>query len=135
MKTIILTIILLTSVLRVELAITPDQQEIGMMDRKSWGSIDAMLFINDAPHRVTFWMKRTFLPMTLVYADSNFSILEIVHPTPLSTELIPSRSSKVMYIFEINPQKTNLIFQNYDLFKKRLIEQMQEAKMLPKKNE
>ena len=50
--------------LYVELAITPDQQETGLMHRTAMAEDQGMLFVFPSETTVPFWMKDTLLPLT-----------------------------------------------------------------------
>jgi len=116
MKPILISIILVTNVLYLEIARNQDEKEIGLMYRKRWNSIDGMLFIYEKEQSVSYWMKNTYLPLVLFYMDSNFNILETYYPTPLSTDIISSKNSNVRYVLEFNPEKTNILFAQYREF-------------------
>ncbi|NPV02490.1 MAG: DUF192 domain-containing protein [Brevinematales bacterium] len=116
-KKILLTIILLGKTLVFEAAITPEQKSKGLMYRKDWGQIDGMIFVNTEPIQVSFWMKNTYLDMVTLYMDKDYNILEVYHPTPLSEELIVSKSTNIMYVLEIKSVLSNLIVGNPSKFK------------------
>ena len=44
-------------VIKTELAITPEQQQTGMMFRREMGTSEGMLFVNDEPGQRCFWMR------------------------------------------------------------------------------
>jgi len=88
--------------LRVELAITPEDQARGLMYRKELPENQGMLFVFDAPRQASFWMKNTLIPLSIAYLDKDGVILEIYSLTPLSTTPIASRSQKVAYALEMN---------------------------------
>jgi hypothetical protein len=111
-KKVLLAIILLGKTLVFEAAITPNQKSKGLMYRKDWGQIDGMIFVNTDPMQVTFWMKNTYLDMVTLYMDKEYNILEVYHPTPLSEDLIVSKSTDVMYVLEIKPELSNMIVGN-----------------------
>lgn len=120
MKPIILTLVLLTNVLNVELAATRAEKEKGMMYRRSWAAIDGMLFINKEPGRVYYWMKNTYLPMTMFFLDPDMAILESYNPRPLSTDIVSSEATNVQFVLELNPDMTNLVLTHYEAFQAKL---------------
>lgn len=124
LKTFI-TVLLVTNVLRFEVAVTEAEKQTGLMFRKSWGNIDGMVFINEEPSRATFWMKNTYLPMAMWYLDSNCNLLETHFPEPLSTSVVYSEKDDVMYIVELKPELTNLVLAHYEPFRQRLLRQCQ----------
>lgn len=126
MKTaLMITFLFFSQQYNIELAITPTEKATGLMYRKQWNDdTQGMLFINEKPQQVSFWMKNTYLEMGIMYLDKDFNILEIHHPKPLSTTSILSKTSNVKYILEINPDLEQNIIDNWKQFKKLLKEQL-----------
>ncbi len=120
MKTLIITLILATNVLNLEIASTRAQKERGLMWRTTWNAADGMIFINKNPSYVTYWMKNTPLKLTMYFMDENLDILEMHNPEPLSASLISSMSDKVKYVLELNPLLTNAVRENYPAFREKL---------------
>lgn len=130
MKTVFLTIILFTRIFTFEVASTPAQRAKGLMDRKEWGNIDGMIFVYQQPKQASYWMKDTYLGMSLLYLDKDYNILEIHQPIPMSTELIVAQTTNVHYVLEVKPQKVGFITNNYRLFKRRLIRELHKKKVV-----
>lgn len=86
----------------VELARTPEQQAQGLMFRGMLGDKAGMLFIFAQPNKVNFWMKNTLIPLDMIFADENGSIISIMrNRTP--EDLTPvGPSADVKYVLEIN---------------------------------
>jgi uncharacterized membrane protein (UPF0127 family) len=124
LKAVIITIIMLTNVLNFELAVTEKEKETGMMYRKSWGKIDGMVFINSEPREVSYWMKNTYLPMVMLFLDKDMKILEAYQPEVLSTKLVISSNTNILYVVEIKPYLTNIINKNPGLFAQKLKEKL-----------
>lgn len=55
----------------VELATTPDQQRLGLMERRQLSERAGMLFVYDSvqPPDAGFWMFRTRIPLDIAYLD------------------------------------------------------------------
>ncbi|MGL5956889.1 MAG: DUF192 domain-containing protein [Brevinema sp.] len=126
MKTaLMITFMFLGQPYNIELAITPIEQATGLMYRQQWtDSSQGMLFINNAPRQVSFWMKNTYLNMIIYYLDKDFNILEIHYPIPLDETGITSKSDKVQYILEINPKFEKQITDSWDKFSQILKDQL-----------
>lgn len=77
--------------LHVELATTPKEREIGLMNRTSIGEQDGMLFLFAHPAEQSFWMKNTHIPLDILFIDAKGTISHIVpNATPESLEPLPS---------------------------------------------
>ncbi len=122
MKTaLMMAFIFLGQPYNIELAITPTEQATGLMFRKEWTEeSQGMLFVNNSPRRVSFWMKNTYLDVTIFYLDKDFNILEIHYPTPLSEKSMVSKSSDVQYVLELNPKLEKQVVDSWDGFSKIL---------------
>ncbi len=123
-----ITISLITNVLCFQLALSGDEKERGLMYRKSWGEIDGMLFLNEEPQRVSYWMKNTCLNLTMCFLDRELQIREVICPEPFSTELITSSNTNISYVLELNPELTNLVFSHYSAFQKKVKNQIKRLK-------
>jgi hypothetical protein len=88
--------------LEAEIATTPDQVRRGMMQRTEMGEGEAMLFVFASPHRASFWMKNTVLPLSCAYISPEGSILEIHDMQPLNETPIVANSERVQYVLEVN---------------------------------
>lgn len=87
---------------KVELALTEEQREKGLMFRKKMAENAGMLFVFDADDVKTFWMKNTLIPLDMIFIDKSLKIVGIVEnaePQTLSPRsvYIPSR-----YVLEVN---------------------------------
>jgi uncharacterized membrane protein (UPF0127 family) len=68
--------------LKVEVAVTEDQRNLGLMFRKELGRDDGMLFIFDDPGYYAMWMKNTLIPLSVAFVDGNGVILNIADMEP-----------------------------------------------------
>jgi uncharacterized membrane protein (UPF0127 family) len=74
---------------KVEVAATPEQQETGLMYRKTMPADHGMIFPMDPPRGASFWMKNTYLPLDLVFIGPDKRIIRIAeNAVPLSLDLI-----------------------------------------------
>lgn len=82
-------------------ATTPAQHEQGLMWVRELAPDQGMLFLLETPRPMTMWMKNTYVPLDMVFADENGRILGISrNTTPLSTALIKSPAN-VAAVLEI----------------------------------
>ena len=86
--------------LNVELAADEGAREKGLMNRKTLGPNEGMLFIFPTPQRVAFWMKDTSLPLSIAYVNSSGRILEVHDLEPFNEHSILSSSSTIVYVIE-----------------------------------
>jgi uncharacterized membrane protein (UPF0127 family) len=76
-------------IFKVEVAATPDEQETGLMYRKTMPADHGMIFPMDPPRPASFWMKNTYLPLDIVFIGPDKRIIRIAeNATPLSLDLI-----------------------------------------------
>jgi uncharacterized protein len=66
----------------VEVASTPGTRETGLMNRFSLQTDHGMLFVFEAPQPLAFWMKNTYIPLSIAFVDRNGRILNIEDMRP-----------------------------------------------------
>jgi uncharacterized protein len=73
-----------------EVAHTPEQQEIGLMYRTELAKDRGMLFVFNPPHPARFWMKNTLIPLDMIFV-SNGVVKDIRNNIPpCKTDPCPS---------------------------------------------
>jgi uncharacterized membrane protein (UPF0127 family) len=75
---------------KVEIAATPEQQERGLMFRKSLAGDRGMIFPYDPPQDVSFWMKNTLIPLDIIFIRSDGTIVRITKAKALDETALPS---------------------------------------------
>lgn len=88
-------------VIQAELAVTPEQQQMGMMFRTRMGTNEAMLFIEAEPSRRCFWMRNTLIPLSIAFLTDDGTIVNIADMKPQSDESHCSAQA-VRYALEMN---------------------------------
>lgn len=71
-----------------EIAETPEQHEQGLMFRTTLKKNSGMLFVFPNSEIRSFWMKNTFIPLTIAYFDENKKLLEMIDMQPMKSEMI-----------------------------------------------
>jgi uncharacterized membrane protein (UPF0127 family) len=85
-----------------EVARTPTQIATGMMFRKEMAADDGMIFVFAQPHRASFCMRNTIIPLSCAYIDSEGVILEIHDLKPKDETPVLASSDNVRYVLETN---------------------------------
>jgi uncharacterized membrane protein (UPF0127 family) len=71
-----------------ELAETPDQHSLGLMERRHLADTAGMLFLypDEQPASAGYWMFRTRIPLDIAFMDSLGTIRSIQHMVPCPTD-------------------------------------------------
>jgi uncharacterized protein len=99
------------SVVQAELARTPTERAMGLMDRKALHPLQGMLFVFDKPDSYFFWMKNTLIPLDIIWLDSERRIIHIEERVPpCRKDPCPSYGSwlKSLYVLEVNQGESQL---------------------------
>jgi uncharacterized protein len=65
-----------------EVVSTPEQRATGLMNRFSLQPDHGMLFVFEQPQPLGFWMKNTFIPLSIAFIDANGKIVNIEDMRP-----------------------------------------------------
>jgi len=84
-----------------QVALTPQQREIGLMFRKDMPQQEGMIFIFEAPSKQCFWMKNTLLPLTAAFVADDGTIVNLADMKPQTTDSHCS-TQPVRYVLEMN---------------------------------
>ncbi len=88
-------------VLQVQVAQTPEQQQTGLMFRKTMGTNEGMLFVFDEPRQQCFWMKNTLLPLSVAFIDDSGRVANIDDMKPQTLDSHCS-TRPVRFVLEMN---------------------------------
>jgi len=87
--------------IRAEVAVTPEQQQIGMMFRRTMGTNEGMLFVNDEPGQRCFWMRNTLVPLTAAFIADDGTIVNLADMKP-QTDDSHCSAKPVRFVLEMN---------------------------------
>lgn len=76
-------------------------RQMGMMWRKQIPENEGMLFVFPYPHRTSFWMKNTIIPLDAAYIGTDGTILEIHAFQPLNENPVPASTDRIQYVLEM----------------------------------
>jgi uncharacterized protein len=84
-----------------QVALTPEQRQIGLMWRKAMPVHEGMLFIFEQPTKQCFWMKNTLIPLTAAFVADDGTIVNLEDMKPQTTQ--PHCSAQpVRFVLEMN---------------------------------
>lgn len=83
-----------------EVALTGIEQQTGMMFRTNITENEGMLFVFAQPHRASFWMKNTLVPLSCAYISRDGTILEIHDLKPRDETSVAAGSDGVQFVLE-----------------------------------
>ena len=84
-----------------EVAATEKSREVGLMFRKKLDKDSGMLFIYKYERLMAFYMKNTYIPLSIAFINKNFEIINIENGEPLDESNIES-IGPAMYVLEVN---------------------------------
>ncbi len=89
-----------TSKLKAEVAADNNTRSIGLMNRFSLATDHGMIFVFAQSEPLAFWMKNTFIPLSIAYIDSKGVIVNIVDMKPQDESTHPS-AGPAMFALEM----------------------------------
>jgi uncharacterized membrane protein (UPF0127 family) len=87
--------------LKVEVVTSDADRARGLMNRKSLGRNEGMLFIFDEPAYHSMWMKNTLIPLSVAFIDARGTILNILDMEPETLDPHMSAGPSI-YAIEVN---------------------------------
>ncbi|MFK8138917.1 MAG: DUF192 domain-containing protein [Bdellovibrionales bacterium] len=106
-------------IIEVEIANTKNSRAKGLMHRKSLPVGKGMLFVYDSERLLSFWMKNTFIPLSIGFFNKDKKLLEIIKMQPVSSLMmkdseIPSYQARQLSQFALEVpmgyfEKNNII--------------------------
>lgn len=90
------------TVLYLEVARTQAEQSRGLMERRSLAANRGMVFIFERPVQNSFWMKNTYIPLSIAFVSAEGVIVDIQDMEPLALDL---HTPAAKYLFAIEANK------------------------------
>jgi uncharacterized membrane protein (UPF0127 family) len=84
-----------------QVALTPLQQQTGLMHRREMPQAEGMLFVFEQPATQCFWMKNTLLPLTAAFVADDGRIVNLADMQPLTLDSHCSEEP-VRFVLEMN---------------------------------
>jgi uncharacterized protein len=74
-----------------EIAANTETRTVGLMNRFSLKPDHGMLFVFDTPQPLAFWMRNTYVPLSIAFIGADGRILNIDDMAPRSDDTHPSK--------------------------------------------
>jgi uncharacterized membrane protein (UPF0127 family) len=87
--------------LTVQVADTPKKRNMGLMFVEKLPENEGMLFVFSEKTYGGFWMKNTFIPLSIAFLDLHGRILKILHMEPCIEEYCPTYDPEIFYDYAI----------------------------------
>ena len=84
-----------------QVAMNPEQRQIGLMFRKDMRQHEGMIFVFEQPTKQCFWMKNTLLPLTAAFISDDGTIVNLEDMKPQTLDAHCS-DKPVRYVLEMN---------------------------------
>ena len=86
---------------KLQVAVTPEEKEVGLMNRESLPVRGGMLFAFRRADRRKFWMSNTLIPLDIGYFSTDGVLREIHAAYPLDERSVPSHSDRIRFVVEL----------------------------------
>lgn len=88
----------------VELAVTPEERQQGLMNREFLSEKEWMVFVFEMSDFHNFWMKNTLIPLDMIWIDDNYKIVRILTAQPCIADPCEVYKPGILakYVVEIN---------------------------------
>ena len=87
--------------IQAQLAQTPDQRAIGLMNRSTMGTNEGMLFVFDDASQQCFWMRNTLIPLSIAFLAEDGTVVNLADMKPQTLDSHCS-TKPVRYVLEMN---------------------------------
>ena len=91
-----------SGMLEVELAVTGEQRQQGLMFRPTMPADHGMLFVFPTDQSLSFWMRNTHIPLSIAFIDAGGRILNLDDMQPLDDKTFHTSNGMARYALEVN---------------------------------
>lgn len=84
-----------------QVAVLEAEQRRGLMQRPDLGRDEGMIFVNERPQALRFWMKNTPEALDLAYLSADGVVTEVYDLLPLDERPVASHSDQVQFALEM----------------------------------
>jgi uncharacterized protein len=88
--------------LRVQIVVTQDEQQRGLMGRRDLGPDDGMVFVYPMPQQMSFWMRNTPTPLDIGFFTSEGVLGEVHAMYPFDETPVRSAGADYTLALEVN---------------------------------
>lgn len=88
--------------LRVQVVVTQDEQQRGLMGRRDLGPDDGMVFIYPMPQQMSFWMRNTPTPLDIGFFTADGALGEVYAMYSFDETPVRSAGSDYTLALEVN---------------------------------
>lgn len=87
---------------RMQVAVRPEEMQLGLMGRRDLGPDDGMLFVYVRPQHLSFWMRNTPTPLDIGFFNSA-GVLEEIYPLhPFDETSVGARNRELQFALEVH---------------------------------
>ncbi|GHA65653.1 hypothetical protein GCM10009007_02860 [Formosimonas limnophila] len=86
---------------QLEIALTSEQKQTGLMNRPTMAANAGMVFLFDPPSPACFWMKNTLIPLSIGFIDAQGVLVQIEDMQPQSFDKHCAKTP-IKYAVEMN---------------------------------
>jgi uncharacterized membrane protein (UPF0127 family) len=91
-----------SQVVRMQLAISEQEKNLGLMGRRDLAPDQGMLFLFERPDRMRFYMRNTPTPLDIGYFSKDGTLREIYQMYPFDETPVSSKSYDIQFALEMN---------------------------------
>ena len=90
----------------VYLAMNDAQRSRGLMFVRDLPATTGMLFVYEGNHPLSMWMKNTFIPLDMVFARADGTVINVIRNTEPQSLKSQRSSEPAMFVLELNAGTT-----------------------------